>query len=544
MKSTVLRFGVVLGLILGFGWQSRPAQAQSTFFKMCGTAGYAEAYALTPMAGGGYGLTGRAGADFNDDVFVVRTSASGDTLWTRRLRSNGNEYGYSICPTSDGGLLVGGFGNGLGAGENDAFLIKVTGSGDIEWAKTYGGTRNDYIYCVRPTTDGGFIAAGYTTEFYLEGGADFLLIKTDASGNIAWARTFGGEAGEQAFAVCQTSDGGFVVAGHGPAPGLSSEDALVVRTDASGNPLWSKNYGGSNWDELTSVQATSDGGLVLSGRTQSFGAGSADLLVIKTNASGDPTWTRTFGGASGEGTSSVRQSSSGGYVVAASTSSFGAGSLDGYLVMTDAAGNATLSRTFGDTGLDNLFGVEPAADGGCVLAGSSNNWLGPVFLSLSLIKTDATGSAGCYGAPAATITGSPSLTISTPGLVTRVPSFAPTAAAFQIRRGASTTVLCNTVSSVDLSPARDLSLSIRPNPASSSVSVVFQVSASTSGRVSVYRADGALVRVLGASEAQAGQQSVRWDGLDSRGRRAGPGVYFLRLDAGDRAAVAKLTLSR
>ncbi|MFZ8835339.1 MAG: hypothetical protein ACO2O5_14280, partial [Candidatus Caldipriscus sp.] len=139
------------------------------------------------------------------------------------------------------------------------------------FAKTYGGTDDDGAYSVQQTSDGGYIVAGYTASFGA-GSWDIFLIKTDANGNIQWAKTYGGTDEDRAHSVQQTSDGGYIVAGVTFSFGTGYSDAFLVKTDANGNIVWAKTYGGTYSDYAYSVQQTSDGGYIVAGHTNSFGA--------------------------------------------------------------------------------------------------------------------------------------------------------------------------------------------------------------------------------------------------------------------------------
>ena len=123
------------------------------------------------------------------------------------------------------------------------------------------------------------------TESFGAGSYDVFLLKTDASGNLQWAKTFGGGALDVAYSVQQTSDGGYIVAGFTGSFGAGG-DVFLVKADALGNLQWDKTLGGSDYEEAYSVQQTSNGGYIMAGRTVSFGAGN-DVFLFKTDTNGN-----------------------------------------------------------------------------------------------------------------------------------------------------------------------------------------------------------------------------------------------------------------
>jgi arginine repressor len=208
----------------------------------------------------------------------------------------------------------------------------------VAFAKTYGGTGNDRASYVLQTSDGGYIVVGDTGSLGADS-VDIFLVKTDANGNIIWAKTYGGIVDEYAHSVLQTSDGGYIVAGETHSFGAGWHDVLLIKTDANGNVIWAKTYGGTSWDVARSVQQTSDGGYIVAGYTDSFGAGGPDFFLIKIDANGNISWAKTYGGTYSDWARSVQQTSDGGYIVAGFTGSFGAGGVDIFLVKTNARGN-------------------------------------------------------------------------------------------------------------------------------------------------------------------------------------------------------------
>ena len=165
------------------------------------------------------------------------------------------------------------------------------------WTRTYGGTSDDEGYSVQQTTDGGYIVAGYTDSF----GAGTTMSTSSRPmppGIPSGPGPTAGTGSDYGYSVQQTSDGGYIVAGCTSSFGAGSGDVYLIKTNASGDTLWTRTYGGTGDDEGYSVQQTSDGGYIIAGYTDSFGAGDGDVYLIKTNASGDTLWTRTYGGTS------------------------------------------------------------------------------------------------------------------------------------------------------------------------------------------------------------------------------------------------------
>jgi hypothetical protein len=158
--------------------------------------------------------------------------------------------------------------------------LKTNDNGDSLWSRTFGGSQVDVGLSVCPTFDGGYILAGCTQSFGL-GQDDLWLVKTDENGDSLWSRTFGGSGWDGCNSVIQTSDSAYVLAGHTTSFGAGGDDFWLVRTDAQGDSLWTRTFGGSADEQCYSVQQTSDGGCVLAGFTNSFGAGGSDFWVIK-----------------------------------------------------------------------------------------------------------------------------------------------------------------------------------------------------------------------------------------------------------------------
>jgi hypothetical protein len=343
--------------------------------KTYGGTGDDLAYALVQTSDGGYALAGRTtslGAG-SDDFWLVKTDSAGNALWNKTYGGAGDDEAYALVQTSDGGYALTGYTNSFGAGDYDFWLVKTDSTGNMQWNKTYGGTNREYAYALVQTSDGGYALAGCTYSFGA-GSADFWLVKTDSTGNMMWNKTYGGTSYDLAYALVQTSDGGYALAGYANSFGAGSDDFWLVKTDSAGNMQWNKTYGGTILDEACALVQTSDGGYALAGRTASFGAGRTDFWLVKTDSTGNMQWNTTYGGTWDDVVFALVRTSDGGYALAGQTNSFGAGSDDFWLVKTDSAGNALWNKTYGGTNGDYAFALVQTSDGGYALAGCTDSF--------------------------------------------------------------------------------------------------------------------------------------------------------------------------
>ena len=310
--------------------------------------------------------------------------------WEQTFGGTNRDVGESVQQTSDGGYIITGWTNSFG-NSVDVYLVKTDGNGNELWSQTLGGTGGDYGYSVQQTSDGGYIITGYT--IHLTNGFGVSLIKTDGSGNELWTKIFGGTDVDKGFSVQQTIDGGYIINGVTKSFGNGYEDVYLIKTDGSGNEQWTKTFGGTGYDVGESVQQTQDGGYIITGWTESFGSGGIDdIYLIKTDGSGNELWSQTLGGTGYDMGYSVQQTSDGGYIITGSTSSFG-NSYDLYLIKTNGNGIEEWSQTFG--GIDDNetgWSVQQTSDGGYIITGETLSFgNGNGEEDIYLVKTDDQG---------------------------------------------------------------------------------------------------------------------------------------------------------
>jgi len=309
--------------------------------KTIGGKDFEDGYSLIQTADGGYAIAGHTksfGAG-GADVYVVKLDANGNLQWTKTIGGKDWDEGHSIIQTSDGGYAIAGYTSSFGAGKLDVYVIKLDTNGNLQWTKTIGGPASEIGNSLIQTSDGGYAIAGSTISFGA-GQLDVYVIKLDANGNLQWNKTIGGTGDDRGYSLIQTSDSGYAIAGITESFGAGKKDVYVVKLDANANLQWTKTIGGPASEEGNSLIQTSDGGYAIAGITESFGAGKKDVYVVKLDANGNLQWTKTIGGETFDSGSSIIQTSDGGYAIAGITYSFGAGEADVYVVKLDKNGNA------------------------------------------------------------------------------------------------------------------------------------------------------------------------------------------------------------
>lgn len=498
----------------------------------------------------------------------------------------GSDISSSSIQTNDGGFIFTGSTNSFGAGLNDIYVIKVDNSGNIVWTRTIGGPDSDIAPSIIQTSDNGFVLTGSTTSFGA-GQTDLVVVKLSSTGILTWFKTIGGVNSETGSSICETSDGGFAVSGHTSSYGAGADDIYVLKFNASGNLQWNKVIGGGALERTYSIITSNDGGYVVCGQTQSYGAGANDAILLKIDINGNLQWCKTFGTSQGEVATRVIQSVDGGFVITCHTgqnqtnqclakvnssgevqwqnyitaasgfgtnmsciqsldsgflmsgfTNLGAGSRDFYLAKFNMAGTFQWMKTIGSTGFDIATSLIQSSDGSITISGYTNSY-GSGNNDMYIVKLDEkynscenlvnqSISSGTWGTAQSHV---PNVTSSAPV----IDSYTPISVT-----GGTLTPICGIVGLPNTNtqiPDNFCLMQNYPNPFNPSTRISFNLSTSGFTTLKVYDIMGREVSELESSDLNAGSHSVTFNG-----ENLASGIYYYRLESSGNVAVKKMLL--
>jgi len=385
------------------------AQPKIEWTLSIGTDDYEAAQSIKQTIDGGYIVAGSTGLAPHTNYLIAKVSKSGSIEWQKSFGGTADEVCYAIQQTADGGYIAAGSGSSPDGdvsgtnGQYDFWIVKLTASGNITWKKSLGGTNQDEAYSIAQTSDGGYIVAGYTRSNDGDvsgnhGGADYWVVKLSSTGTMEWQRSLGGSDFDYAQSVKQTADGGYIVAGLSRSndgdisANKGGSDYWIAKLASDGTLQWQKSIGGTYDDDAYSVLQASDGNYIVAGTSVISSLVAKDhrwdYKIVKLSASGDMIWQKNFGGTGDDAAASIQETSGGGYIIAGSTLSsdgdvIGAHSTnpDAWIIQLSSSGDILWQRCLGGSNNDIAPAAQQTADGGYIVAGTSNSTDGDVVIN-------------------------------------------------------------------------------------------------------------------------------------------------------------------
>ncbi len=388
-KSKILL--TVLSVLLS--WHFLLGQV-STFEKVYDYEGSEQAYSICQTTDGGYVLTGLQFISIGQSkIFITKTDSLGNEEWHKIYGFPFGNHGYTVKQTNDGGYIIGGYttGDEVNYFFSDAYLLRLNTIGDTLWTKRYGGDGPGFIFDLKLTPDGGFIAAGGQE---VEGIRDGYLLKVDSVGNVEWEKTYGGASNDSDHfkAVELVGDTSYVFCGSYHFGIDTSSQVWLLKTDLNGNPEWSQTYGSPFYDFGQGVVLIPEGGFLVAGATAAYDPSlNYDTYLIRTDELGDTLWTHVLVNLNqGSNIRSIKAVGEDGFILGI-MNNMSVESIEVELRRIDSEGNIMWRNFFGtETEKQIVNDVILTSDGGFVLTGSDHrtDCLGGCAW---LVKTDAEG---------------------------------------------------------------------------------------------------------------------------------------------------------
>ena len=361
-----------------------------TWERTLGGAAVDKAYAVVALPDDGLVVAGNTMSfgTMRYDAWIARLDRAGETMWARRLGGPDADHVYALAATESGVLAVGDT-RSAGAGESDIWLTRLDPAGEILWQRTMGGPGNDRARSALALPGGGFVVGGFAGVG--DGDRDIWLARLTDDGVPLWQRQYGGPGNDGAFHLASAQDGTLLVTGYWQTGGDRGFDLWAARLDPAGELLWQRRFDHGNFDAGTGVVPQADGGLTVTGMTQTGGPAEVDVWVLRLDSSGDIAWERRFGGDRVDGAWAAIGRPDGGLVISAATASQGAGSTDAWMMALDADGEMAWERVIGGALWDRPTALAAAAENDELLVAGYTTTVGAGFEDFWLLRLDGQG---------------------------------------------------------------------------------------------------------------------------------------------------------
>lgn len=364
-----MRFILIFLFSIGF---STNCSAQAVFFeKVFGTPATELGRSLRQTYSGsifilGYSNTGLSG---DIDISLSKIDRNGNLIWIKHYGDAQNNFGLGLNLCLDGNLIISGETETIGNGV-DALACKVDTNGNQLWYKSFGDYKNQSFRYIEQTSDSGYIACGFTSDF--SNSNDFYVMKLDAQGNQSWVGNYGGSFNDVSYMIRQIASGNFVVIGDTNSDGAGSYDAEVIELDSIGNVVWVGYYGDSLVNGSQGILPLKNGGYAIYGETEISPNSAFDFFIQKIDSVGNGLWRHTFGGVVSDALFSLVENGDGSFVFTGYSNSYAPGPLNLVIGKTDSLANVEWIRIYGDSiGIDIGYQIIPSLDSGYLVVGNT-----------------------------------------------------------------------------------------------------------------------------------------------------------------------------
>jgi hypothetical protein len=360
---------------------------QSTFEKTFGGEYDEYAHSILQTEDNGYILCGHTCTfgSGGQDVYIVKTDASGTIEWTQTYGGGGEDHGYYISKANNGGFII--CAESTSTGSRTAYIIRIDSNGNVIWENNINANYLSTSRCLVQTEANDIIVCGSTSMTNL-GETDVLLFKLNESGELIWNKKYGGDGYDFAYSICETTDGGFVMAGGSSFPEKGNYDIYIIKTDTEGDTVWTRKYGGSIYDAAYSILKSNDGNLFVG--SSSAITGDMKHRILKLDNNGDTLWTKTYGEDASSFGMNISLTNDNCLIGCGWSKNLNEQESRLNLYKTDVNGNLLWFKYFGGDSYDIGYDVFEANDLGLVVAGYTQSF-GAGMADMYLIKTDSEG---------------------------------------------------------------------------------------------------------------------------------------------------------